>query len=468
MDSQHLVSVGEPGQSGTLKMAMHTFLAFVLSRLQDPSKPWPEVATPSQLPCKEPITRAPVNFPSQYLVGFEPVVDFVMESGYINVTAEDYLFYWFTGATSAAPADAPVLIWSNGGPGCSAMEGATTEGGPMWLWDAKASAKTGFSGTLSRNAYAFNNQVHSIFVDQPRYVGYSTGTGRKVTSSVAAGKDLVQFILGWYRAFPEHAHRKLILASESYGGHYVPAWANAVLDYNMGRPTAEQIPLKALLIGNGIVNGTVQGGSFGEYTKAQKLIPDGVPTPTSDGAARTLMAKTLGYSPNFYDYRLVDQECCGCTSYNYKEWSDWFLRDEVKEALNVCGTAGQEAFGGCAAGCVGLPTFDDHDTFSYSGSLSRALEEGIDVTFYYGKQDTACNWVGALEMANTSLVWGGSTKWANTPFAPLKVGHAITGSVRSASGPNGAKLSFYAIDGAGHMVPMDNAAAASEALSSIV
>ena len=229
---------GEPGQSGTLKMAMHTFLAFVLSRLQDPSKPWPEVATPSQLPCKVPITRAPVNFPSQYLVGFEPVVDFVMESGYINVTAEDYLFYWFTGATSAAPADAPVLIWSNGGPGCSAMEGATTEGGPMWLWDAKASAKTGFSGTLSRNAYAFNNQVHSIFVDQPRYVGYSTGTGRKVTSSVAAGKDLVQFILGWYRAFPEHAHRKLILASESYGGHYVPAWANAVLDYNMGRPTA--------------------------------------------------------------------------------------------------------------------------------------------------------------------------------------------------------------------------------------
>ena len=222
------------------------------------------------------------------------------------------------------------------------------------------------------------------------------------------------------------------------------------------------------MIGNGIVNGTVQGGSFGEYTKAQKLIPDGVPTPTSDGAARTLMAKTLGYSPNFYDYRLVDQECCGCTSYNYKEWSDWFLRDEVKESLNVCGTAGQEAFGGCAAGCVGLPTFDDHDTFSYSGSLSRALEEGIDVTFYYGKQDTACNWVGALEMANTSLVWEGSTKWANTPFAPLKIGHAITGSVRSASGPNGAKLSFYAIDGAGHMVPMDNAAAASEALSSIV
>ena len=24
------------------------------------------------------------------------------------------------------------------------------------------------------------------------------------------------------------------------------------------------------------------------------------------------------YAPNFYDYRLRDIECCGCTSYDYK------------------------------------------------------------------------------------------------------------------------------------------------------
>ena len=141
----------------------------------------------------------------------------------------------------------------------------------MWLWDAKASGKTGFTGTLSRNAFAFNNQAHVVFVDQPRYVGFSTGTGRKVTSSVAAGKDLVQFLLGWFRAFPEHAHRSVILASESYGGHYVPAWANAVLDYNAQVGAAEALPLKALPIGNGIVNETVLGGIFGEYAKTQYL-----------------------------------------------------------------------------------------------------------------------------------------------------------------------------------------------------
>jgi len=168
-----------------------------------------------------------------------------------------------------------------------------------------------------------------------------------------------------------------------------------------------------------------------------------------------LVRKTLGYSPNFYDYRLKDIDCCGCTSYDYKarippdrfsvpprltfphstlepdiiaialkrmwtctltltrgslrtrrsgqigsysytytytytytrrsspigscspipnlnpnpkqEWSDWFLQPDVKAALNVCGDAGKEAFGGCGAGCVDLPGFDNFDSFSYSG-----------------------------------------------------------------------------------------------------
>ena len=369
---------------GTLALLLLA-VGLVDARLTQPSAAAKQ-PPPSALPCTTPVTRAKVNFTDQLLAGVTPAIDFEMESGYINVTSEDWLFYWYTGATASASDDAPVLFWSNGGPGCSAMEGATTESGPLWLWDAKASGKAGFSGTLSRNPYAWNQQAHVVFVDQPRYVGYSTGTGRKVTSSVDAGKDFVQFLIGWRRAFPEHAKRDIILASESYGGHYVPAWANAVLDYNAAAPPAEALPLAALMIGNGIVNSTVQSGSFGAYARAQHLIPDGVPTPTSDSKARQLVKSTLGYDPNYYDYRLVSQSCCGCTSYDYKEWADWFMREDVKAALNVCGSAGDEAFGGCAAGCVDLPGFDNFDAFDYSQALARALDAGVDVTFYYGKQ----------------------------------------------------------------------------------
>jgi carboxypeptidase C (cathepsin A) len=48
-----------------------------------------------------------------------------MHSGYVNVTASDHLFYWHFAAQSDEDAKAPIVLWSNGGPGCSAMEGTS-------------------------------------------------------------------------------------------------------------------------------------------------------------------------------------------------------------------------------------------------------------------------------------------------------------------------------------------------------
>ena len=220
-----------------------------------------------------------------------------------------------------------------------------------------------------------------------------------------AGKDIVQFIRGWQQIFLEHARRKWIIAAESCtiatlsrcvcravglrlanpksvsdGGHYIPAWTGAILDHNERAGPADRIPLAGIAIGNGIVNETVQAGSFTEFARRQKLIPDDA-TPESEGDARQLAEQTLGYAPNFYDYRLKSIDCCGCTSYNYSAWAHWFMREDVRKALNVCGSAGDAAFGGCAGGCVDLPNFDGHDTFDYSGALSRALQLGIRLTF---------------------------------------------------------------------------------------
>ena len=72
-------------------------------------------------------------------------------------------------------------------------------------------------------------------------------------------------------------------------------------------------------------------------------------------------------------------------------------------------------------------------------------------------------------MANSSLAWGGASTWSATPFQPLKIGGATVGEVRAAADARtAARLTFMAVDGAGHMVPMDNGAAASLALASLV
>merc|ERR1740138_1052975 len=158
----------------------------------------------------------------------------------------------------------------------------------------------------------------------------------------------------------------------------------------------DAIRLRGLLIGNGAINGTVQN--------AATAAPDATPGDRIYAVKEELdaaMEAHIGYQPNYYDYRLRRESCPACVSYNYTAWSSWFLRPEVTKALNVCGNAGEKAFGGTAAGCVNLPGFDKYDSFAYSAALGRALDAGISVTLYYGKQDRACDFVGGYAVANT-------------------------------------------------------------------
>jgi len=407
------------------------------------------------VPCDAPVARAPVAFPEDMFIGGPG--NFDMYSGYVNVTSEDYLFYWLFEAQEGTPEYAPLIVWSNGGPGCSAMEGATTENGPYVLFSSKGNWQS-VPGKLSKNPYAWNRKAHVLYVDQPRYVGYSCGTGKYVTSSEEAGKDMVTFLQGWRALFPEHASRDIIIAAESYGGHYIPAWTGAILDHNAA--ATDTIPLVGLAIGNGIINNTVQNDqTFIEFAHREGIIPKNSSV-TSEYKARSLVSETLGYEPNYYDYRLESVGCCGCSSYNYTSWAQWHASDAVTKALNVCGDAGAKAFNGCSAGCVNLPLFDFPDRFDYSGAVSRALSQGIPVTLYYGMQDTACNYVGGYAAAS-SFQWAGADEFAQAPLEDLPVG----GSSKMQSGGG---LTWIQVEGSGHMVPLNDGAAAFFAIDTLV
>ena len=69
-------------------------LSAASARLRRPDEALPSVPVPDKLLCDAPVRRAPVDFPAAMTRGFAPPIDFPMESGYINVTADDYLFYW--------------------------------------------------------------------------------------------------------------------------------------------------------------------------------------------------------------------------------------------------------------------------------------------------------------------------------------------------------------------------------------
>jgi cathepsin A (carboxypeptidase C) len=416
--------------------------------------------------CSSPVSKQKVSFPNS--IAGRAKINYDMYSGYVNITsAPDYYFYWFFGTQDGNP-NAPLIVWTNGGPGCTSMEGATTENGPLNLFDIKESCSNGgpdskcdYTGQLSSNFYAWNAYANVIYLDQPKNVGYSFGYGSPTSSSVEAGQDFVIFYNEWLKLFPEFVNRPLIVAGESYGGHYIPAWVNAVMDFNTANIN-NAIPLKAAVIGNGCINDTVQNtDQYIAFQKENNLI-DPSSHPKTQASAVTEMNKYIGYTANYYDYRLEAVNCPACYSYNYTAWSYWFLQSEVLTALSVCGDAGNDAFAGSAGGCIGMGNFDSRDNFDYSGALGRALDNNIRVLLYYGKTDTACNYKGGQAVA-ASIPFKGSADFNALPYSSWQLGGVEAGQAKSAGG-----LTFIQVESAGHMVALDLQPASAQIISTVL
>lgn len=73
-------------------------------------------------------------------------------------------FFWFF-ESRKDPANAPLSIWMNGGPGSSSMLGALQENGPCMVNDD--------SNSTYLNSWSFNNEVNMLYIDQPDQTGFS-------------------------------------------------------------------------------------------------------------------------------------------------------------------------------------------------------------------------------------------------------------------------------------------------------
>ena len=85
-------------------------------------------------------------------------------SGYLPVSATKSLHYVFA-ESETDPANDPVVIWFNGGPGCSSMLAFMQENGPIAIDDGETYIKT--------NPYPWNKRANMIWLESPAGVGYS-------------------------------------------------------------------------------------------------------------------------------------------------------------------------------------------------------------------------------------------------------------------------------------------------------
>ncbi|KAF5026914.1 hypothetical protein F66182_944 [Fusarium sp. NRRL 66182] len=157
-----------------------------------------------------------------------PEVDFDIGESYAGLLpiSQDpdesrQLYFWFFPSTNP-DAGEEVLIWLNGGPGCSSLIGLITENGPF-LWQ---------DGTLAPtpNSYSWTNLTNVIWIEQPVGTGYSQGKPN-ITNEVELG---LQFI-GFWRNFVDTFDLKgatTYISGESYAGQYIPYIADAFITAN--------------------------------------------------------------------------------------------------------------------------------------------------------------------------------------------------------------------------------------------
>ncbi|XP_059659730.1 serine carboxypeptidase 1-like [Cornus florida] len=175
-------------------------------------------------------------------------VNFDQYAGYVTVDpqAGRTLFYYFVESPQNSSTN-PLVLWLNGGPGCSSLGGAMLELGPFRVnSDGK---------TLYQNNYAWNNVANVIFLESPAGVGFSysnTSADYDHTGDKSTAKDSYTFLINWLERFPQYKNSDFYITGESYAGHYVPQLTYTILQNNRNAKTI--INLKGIAIGNAVIN----------------------------------------------------------------------------------------------------------------------------------------------------------------------------------------------------------------------
>lgn len=197
-------------------------------------------------------------------------VDFAQYSGYVTVDKEAgrALFYWLIEATDDAQSK-PLLLWLNGGPGCSSVAyGEAEELGPFHInSDGK---------TIFLNPYSWNKLANILFLDSPAGVGFSytnTSSDIKKSGDGRTAEDSFVFLTNWLEKFPQYKNRDFYIAGESYGGHYVPQLAHVIYRRNkvLENPV---INLKGYMVGNALTDNFHDNLGIYEYMWSHGMISD--------------------------------------------------------------------------------------------------------------------------------------------------------------------------------------------------
>ena len=145
-------------------------------------------------------------------------------SGYLDVS-DIKKFHYMLNIAEGDAEKKPLVVWFNGGPGCSSLDGWANEHGPMLLDD---------DGNFQLNNYSWVKEANMLYIESPGNVGFSyinstSENDTKANDNITASDNL-NAVIDFFKKFPSFKNYDFYISGESYAGVYVPTLAYKILE----------------------------------------------------------------------------------------------------------------------------------------------------------------------------------------------------------------------------------------------
>jgi len=397
-----------------------------------------------------------------------------MHAGHIEVDRQNngHLFFWHVQNKHIAQRQRTV-IWLNGGPGCSSMDGALMEVGPYRMKD---------SNTLVENEASWHEFANLLFVDQPVGTGFSyVNTNHFLHELDDMASQFITFLARFFEIFPEYEQDDIYIAGESYAGQHIPYIADAILKRNENSKTPWNV--KGLLIGNGWIDPEPQYAAYTSFALKHGILEKGTDTTkyieqlnsicakdlaagginhVDTSSCEKVLTQILGHTQhkkngnmvcyNMYDIRLTDSyPSCGMNwPPDLVHMTPYLRKHEVTAALHI-NPDKKSGWTECA-GSVSSSFTAKHSKPSVR--LLPGILEKLPVVLFSGDQDFICNHMGTEELIH-NMEWNGGKGFELSPgnWAPREewvFEGESAGIYQSAR-----NLTYVLFYNSSHMVPFD-------------
>ncbi|TEB24238.1 alpha/beta-hydrolase [Coprinellus micaceus] len=384
-------------------------------------------------------------------------------AGYVDLTKTDSIWFWFFAARNN-PDTAPLVLWFNGGPGSSSMFGLFQEHGPCFI--------SNDSSTFRHNAYSWTTNANIMYIDQPAGVGFSVTMPARIRTSAEASVDIWAFLQIWLKdpRFKKFVGRDTGIWTESYGGHYGPAFAKYFLEQNAAIASnaieGTSVNLTTLGIGNGLTDPLSQYSEFANYAANNPYHPLvnssvlalGNSSFLSKGGCRDrIVACNSGGS---------NAVCSDAQSYcnsnvlsrlNGNRYDTYYILSErpnpyPADFSNLLNTRRGEI----QTQKIWVGTnYEVYNNFASTGDWMRSskgdleglIDFGLKVIIYSGDADYIINYFGTEAMMD-NLETKFTTEYKGQALKNYTVDGTVAGVYKNAG-----TLSYLRVHGAGHLVP---------------